>query len=51
MEDSYQKRSDEFDERRRQFVTPEPDWQYELELEENVRMIAATQSQLSKDIQ
>ncbi len=51
VEEAYQKRAHEFDERRNQFVTPEPDWQYEMELEQNVRVIAEMQAQLRMDIQ
>ena len=55
MADKYSSLSDQFDQQRQDYLKDHDemgigDWQYEIEMEQNVRHIANMQSQLSRDI-
>ena len=56
LTDKYSSLSNEFDQRKQDYLKEHEDagmggdWQYEIEMEQNVRYIADMQSQLSRDI-
>ena len=53
MADKYSSLSDEFDQQRQEYLKQHEDtgdWQYEIEMEQNVRHIADMQAQLGRDI-
>lgn len=58
LTEKYTSMSEQFDQKRQDYLKEHPDmghmgtedWQYEIEMEQNVRQIADMQAQLSRDI-